>query len=98
MESKGEDGFKVHFLYLKKLQENVMGRSEYASESVQLGTDPFCTFGKTCKRGLSPIARFLVPRAGVEPARVAPLVFETSASTDSAIWAGKNRREGTTFC
>ncbi len=28
-----------------------------------------------------------VPRAGVEPARVAPLVFETSASTDSAIWA-----------
>ena len=30
-----------------------------------------------------------VPRAGVEPARVAPLVFETSASTDSAIWALK---------
>ena len=30
---------------------------------------------------------FVVPRAGVEPARVAPLVFETSASTDSAIWA-----------
>ena len=28
-----------------------------------------------------------VLRAGVEPARVAPLVFETSASTDSAIWA-----------
>ncbi len=28
-----------------------------------------------------------VPRAGIEPARVAPLVFETSASTDSAIWA-----------
>ncbi len=32
---------------------------------------------------------FLVPRAGVEPARIAPLVFETSASTDSAIWAKK---------
>ena len=32
----------------------------------------------------------LVPRAGVEPARVAPLVFETSASTDSAIWASKS--------
>ena len=29
----------------------------------------------------------VVPRAGVEPARIAPLVFETSASTDSAIWA-----------
>ena len=28
-----------------------------------------------------------VPRAGIEPARIAPLVFETSASTDSAIWA-----------
>ena len=33
------------------------------------------------------VSRTLVPRAGVEPARVAPLVFETSASTDSAIWA-----------
>ena len=32
-----------------------------------------------------------VPRAGVEPARVAPLVFETSASTDSAIWASAKR-------
>ena len=32
---------------------------------------------------------FSVPRAGVEPARIAPLVFETSASTDSAIWASK---------
>ena len=29
----------------------------------------------------------LVPRAGVEPAQVSLLVFETSASTDSAIWA-----------
>ena len=33
-----------------------------------------------------------VPRAGVEPARVAPLVFETSASTDSAIWALRVQR------
>ena len=33
-----------------------------------------------------------VPRAGVEPARVAPLVFETSASTDSAIWACQRSR------
>ena len=29
----------------------------------------------------------IVPRAGIEPAWVAPLVFETSASTYSAIWA-----------
>ncbi len=35
----------------------------------------------------SPALETIVPRAGVEPARVAPLVFETSASTDSAIWA-----------
>ena len=31
-----------------------------------------------------------VPGAGIEPARIAPLVFETSASTDSAIRAGVN--------
>ena len=30
---------------------------------------------------------FSVPRPGIEPGWVAPLVFETSASTDSAIWA-----------
>ena len=28
-----------------------------------------------------------VPRAGIEPARISPLVFETNASTYSAIWA-----------
>ena len=39
------------------------------------------------KSGLSEENPDSVPRAGVEPARVAPLVFETSASTDSAIWA-----------
>ena len=33
-------------------------------------------------------AILLVPGAGIEPARIAPLVFETSASTDSAIRAG----------
>ena len=30
---------------------------------------------------------FKVPRAGVEPARPRALVFETNASTNSAIWA-----------
>ena len=34
------------------------------------------------------LAFCLVPGAGIEPARIAPLVFETSASTDSAIRAG----------
>ena len=33
-------------------------------------------------------AMYWVPGAGIEPARIAPLVFETSASTDSAIRAG----------
>ena len=28
-----------------------------------------------------------VPRPGVEPGRLAALVFETNASTNSAIWA-----------
>ncbi len=32
-------------------------------------------------------SRYLVPRPGIEPGWIAPLVFETSASTDSAIWA-----------
>ena len=51
---------------------------------------------------------FIVPGAGIEPARIAPLVFETSASTDSAIRAGvlfcslspglKEAHEGYTFC
>ena len=29
----------------------------------------------------------MVPRPGIEPGWIAPLVFETSASTYSAIWA-----------
>ena len=33
---------------------------------------------------------FTVPRPGIEPGWIAPLVFETSASTDSAIWASLN--------
>ena len=37
----------------------------------------------------STLRGFYVPGAGIEPARIAPLVFETSASTDSAIRAGE---------
>ncbi len=35
--------------------------------------------------------QLLVPRPGIEPGWIAPLVFETSASTDSAIWAIASR-------
>ena len=39
-----------------------------------------------------------VPRPGIEPGWVAPLVFETSASTDSAIWAiAELRCKGSAF-
>ena len=42
-----------------------------------------------CKNGLQvSVGHLCVPGAGIEPARIAPLVFETSASTDSAIRAG----------
>ena len=39
-----------------------------------------------------------VPRPGVEPGWVAPLVFETSASTDSAIWASSFERRCKFLC
>lgn len=35
---------------------------------------------------MSDIPYFIVPRTGIEPARLAALVFETNASTYSAIW------------
>ena len=51
----------------------------------------FFTFRKKAEKAersiFSDTPLYSVPRAGVEPARIAPLVFETSASTDSAIWA-----------
>ena len=42
---------------------------------------------KRKKVGNLSIINLLVPRPGIEPGWIAPLVFETSASTDSAIWA-----------
>ena len=50
---------------------------------------PWCKKGKEkCKcLKIKHLHSVRVPRAGIEPARIAPLVFETSASTDSAIWA-----------
>ena len=114
MEIKGANGSKVHFQHIKENpRESVLGRSEYASESgpggppsdhrervrcgeLKKGTGSAPAAGT--RKGKSENLPFLVPRAGVEPARVAPLVFETSASTDSAIWAWyQNRREGTTI-
>ena len=45
-------------------------------------------FDKKWKRPrLKNLSLFSVPRPGIEPGWIAPLVFETSASTDSAIWA-----------
>ena len=46
---------------------------------------------KCCKSSDCSTSWFLnlVPRPGVEPGRLAALVFETNASTNSAIWAQK---------
>ena len=70
---------------------------EKASPTQQAATAA-ATHKKTSRSGVrfrgSPLrdAPLSVPRAGVEPARVAPSVFETDASTDSAIWAENARR------
>ena len=46
---------------------------------------------KTRKSYKSKDLQLFVPRPGIEPGWIAPLVFETSASTDSAIWANSSR-------
>ena len=50
------------------------------------------------KSGKASLLFRFVPRPGIEPGWVAPLVFETSASTDSAIWAiAQLRCKGSAF-
>ena len=50
-----------------------------------LGT--FIKYEKAKCLTINHLAFYFVPRPGIEPGWIIPLVFETSASTDSAIWA-----------
>ena len=50
-----------------------------------LGT--FIKQEKVKRRVINNLAFYIVPRPGLEPGCLAALVFETSASTYSAIWA-----------
>ena len=70
-----------------------MCRAEIAEKSENFLQDNCQLWGKCgeilYKNGLQvSVGHLRVPGAGIEPARIAPLVFETSASTDSAIRAG----------
>lgn len=57
-----------------------------------LGT--FIKQEKAKRRVINNLAFCFVPRPGLEPGWIAPLVFETSASTDSAIWAWRLCEDG----
>ena len=64
-----------------KIEFNLFSKKRYFSKTLKFETKK--------SENLS-IFGFLVPRAGIEPARLAALVFETNASTNSAIWAFLN--------
>ena len=87
---------KVHLLCFSLLLTCVLPVSYFLIPSLSLATPllPPCyplamTSLRLKKNPLQTSVRkgFRVPRPGLEPGWVAPLVFETSASTDSAIWA-----------
>ena len=89
----------------KQIEKNGRFRKTFCKIIVRCGEN----VGKILyKNGLQvSVGHLRVPGAGIEPARIAPLVFETSASTDSAIRAGvlfrsllpglKEAREGLSF-
>ncbi len=64
-----------------KIVSTIFGREPFGNNPLKEKIANFCFVKK--------LAIFMVPRAGIEPARIASLVFETSASTDSATWACK---------
>lgn len=55
----------------------------------------FCKveYKKSCLRQLFPTSHLLVPKAGLEPARISTVDFESTASTDFATSALKGMRK-----
>ena len=70
--------------------ENFLEKYRFCPEKADLVVQAWCKWEKEKMQvfDFQALAFCWVPGAGIEPARIAPLVFETSASTDSAIRAG----------